>query len=396
MQLIRGKIHLKQIVADHYESLMEIHPQRILRPGIHLNIDKMLRCGTEGMGYRHYCCPTCTYERKIPFTCKSRFCPRCGVRQTEIWIERYTTLFAECEYQHVIFAPPHEFEYYFRADRRRYFNCLYDAVNRTLTDWYTFRRYLPGFLLVMHTFGRSMSWHVHIHVLITCGGLNEARTSWIAVDFIRHDILKDRFRKNFLSEISQLWETQNLSDIHKSCHGLFTNTYQKKVLRDVMGKTWYVHIGERLHDAERVVRYIGRYTKRPAIAESKILSYDGHTVAFTYKEHRMTHPTVETLSVSAFLERLFPHIPDMNFRIVRYAGFYANRVRGELLPIVFALKNSKRTYAEAKEHLAKLTCWWRRRVEEMIHIDPLICEICLIPLVLLDVVFFVRNPDPYG
>ncbi|MBV9481637.1 MAG: transposase [Acidobacteria bacterium] len=396
MQLIRGKIHLKQIVSDHFPAFSEGHPTQITRPGIPLNIDKMLKCGTEEMGYHHYRCETCTYERKVPHTCKSRFCPRCGVAQTDMWIERYTTLFAECAYQHVIFAPPHEFEDYFRVDRRRYLNCLYTVVNRTLSDWYTFRRYLPGFLLVMHTFGRSMSWHVHIHVLITCGGLNEARTGWIGVDFIRHDILKERFRNNFLTEISRLWQTQNPSDIPPGCGLLFRKRYQEKITTAVTGKTWYVHVGERLQDAGRVVRYIGRYTKRPAIAESKILGYDGYAVTFTYKEHRMTKPEVETLSAPQFLERLLPHIPDVNFRVVRYAGFYANRLRGTLLPLVFALKNSKRTYAEAKEHLAKLSCWWRRRVEAITRIDPLYCDICLIPLTLFSVVYSVRKADPYG
>ena len=396
MQLVRGNKYLKQIFSDHYQAFAQAHSSQIRRAGIPRNIDKMLRCGTEAMGCHLYRCPNCTYERKVPHTCKSRFCGRCGVRQTDIWIEQYTTLFAECEYQHVIFSPPHEFENYFRSDRKRYFNCLYAVVNRTLTDWYTYRRYLPGFMLVMHTFGRSLSWHVHIHVLITCGGLNEKRTSWIDVDFIKHDILKERFRDNFLSEIAHLWETQHLSEISKGLKGLFTDAYQKKVIHTVMDKTWYVHIGERLQDAQRVVRYIGRYTKRPAIAESKILGYDGKAVTYTFKEHRMTRAAVLTLSVDEFLMRLIPHIPDSNFRVVRYGGFYANRLRGQLLPVVFALKNSKRTYAQAKEHLAKLTCWWRRRIDAITHIDPLICDICLIPLTLFSVVYSVSNPDPYG
>jgi Putative transposase len=71
-----------------------------------------------------------------------------------------------------------------------------------------------------------------------------------------------------------------------------------------------VHVGERLQNATMVVRYIGRYTKRPAIAESKILGYDGKAVTYTFKEHRMTSAAVLTLSVDEFLMRLIPHIPD--------------------------------------------------------------------------------------
>src|SRR4051812_22315782 len=124
MQLVRGKKYLKQIFSDHFPTFLEEHPKQITRAGIPLNVAKMLACGTEEMGYHHYRCPRCSYERKVPHTCKSRFCSSCGVAQTDIWIERYTTLFAECEYQHVIFSPPHEFLTYFRVSRKRYFNCL--------------------------------------------------------------------------------------------------------------------------------------------------------------------------------------------------------------------------------------------------------------------------------
>ena len=181
-----------------------------------------------------------------------------------------------------------------------------------------------------------------------------------------------------------------------SRHFMFTPLFQSKLVKTVVGKIWFIWVGRSIANAFHAVSYVARYTKRPPIAESKILGYDGKSVTFTYKEHRMTRSEVETLSALEFLERLLPHIPDVNFRVVRYAGFYANRLRSSLLPIVFALKNSKRTYAQAKEHLSRLTCWWRRRVEAVIHIDPLICEICLIPLTLFSVVYSVRNPDPYG
>jgi Golgi nucleoside diphosphatase len=117
MQLLRGKKFLKQIFADWYEPFAKTHPTQIQRAGIPINVEKMLKCGTEEMGFHHFQCQNCRYEKKVPHTCKSRFCSSCGVRQTDIWIETYSTLFAQCEYQHVIFSPPHEFLNYFRAGR---------------------------------------------------------------------------------------------------------------------------------------------------------------------------------------------------------------------------------------------------------------------------------------
>ena len=260
MQLVRGK-YLKQIFADHYEAFAALHPKQIVRAGIPLNVGKMLKCGTEEMGFHVYQCPDCRYEKRVLHTCKSRFCSSCGVRQTDIWIETYATLFADCEYQHVIFSPPHEFLNYFRVGRKRYFNCLYEVVNQSLSDWFTYKHYFPGFMLVMHTFGRSLSWHVHIHVLLTCGGLNPKQTRWVTCNYIPHDYLKFHFKKRFLEAIQVLWNNENIEEIPEQLRVWFTPAYQQKIVQEVLKKTWYVNIGERLTDAKAVVKYIGRYTQ---------------------------------------------------------------------------------------------------------------------------------------
>ena len=138
MLVLRGKNTIKQIFSDHFASFVKKHPGRI-RPSIHINVDKIIKCGTEDMGFHLYKCDSCGGERKVPHTCKSRFCSSCGVKHTDTWIERYTSLFVNCEYQHVIFSPPHEFLLYFRIGRKKYFDALYRAVNRTLKDWYAVR-----------------------------------------------------------------------------------------------------------------------------------------------------------------------------------------------------------------------------------------------------------------
>jgi len=160
----------------------------------------------------------------------------------------------------------------------------------------------------------------------------------------------------------------------------------------VSSVTWYVNVGERLKNASFVIRYIGRYTKRPAIAESRIIGYDGKTVTFTFKEHRMTESATLTLPVFDFIARLIVHIPDQNFRIIRYFGFYSNRVRGKLLPKVFTILNQD--YQKAKEKLTNLGSWWRQRIERFTKFDPLICPTCLIPYVFISVVYITK--DTYG
>src|SRR4051794_22046643 len=104
MQLIRGK-KLKQIFLDHWPQFAKEHPA--LRPAIHKNVQKMLTCGTEAAGFHLYQCPQCGAEKRVAHTCKSRFCPSCGVGQTERWIQQYTILFANwAQLQRCCHQPP--------------------------------------------------------------------------------------------------------------------------------------------------------------------------------------------------------------------------------------------------------------------------------------------------
>jgi hypothetical protein len=378
---------LRKIFADNWEDFVKLYGPKI-RTGIFKNVDKMLKCQTDKMGYHEYRCPTCNKEKKVFHTCKSRFCPTCGIKQTELWITQYSTLFANCEYQHLTFSPPHEYDIYFQVLRKPFFNALYTAARLTLEDWYTYKGYLPGGMSIEHTFGRDCKWHVHLHMLITCGGLNKDKTKWITCQYIPHQFLKDHFKKHFLREVKLLWATLK-PEYTSSLRFLSSPSYQKRILREKVDKTWYVDIRERVKDPKKVVRYIGRYAKRPAIAESRITSYDGKMVTFTFKERRMTKPATMTLPVFEFMQRVIIHIPDTHFRVVRYFGFYANRTRGKVLPKAFAIL--KQDYEEAKNTLAHLGSWWREEVIRATKLDPLLCSVCLIPLECITVVYYTQT-----
>jgi hypothetical protein len=175
---------------------------------------------------------------------------------------------------------------------------------------------------------------------------------------------------------------------------LFGHSYQHTIIQRLLSITWYVYIGEKLSHAIFIIRYIGRYTKRPAIAESRITGYDGETVTFNFVDHKTDKLTFHTLPVEEFIGKLIRHIPGDNFRVIRYSGFYANRVRGELLPKVFTILNQD--YEKAILKLAALGSWWRKQIERFPKLDPLTCPVCLIPLELVSVVYATWSADAYG
>lgn len=210
--------------------------------------------------------------------------------------------------------------------------------------------------------------------------------------FIPHQVLRNNFRENFLAGMQTLWQNQLTDTVPLSCRFMFTPVYQSNVVQTVLGKIWFVWIGKKMDKAFKEVSYIARYTKRPPIAESNILAYDGDMVTFTFVEHKTQKQECLTLTAEDFMKLLIRHIPDNNFRVVRYYGLFANRVRGELLPRVFTLLGH--SYVQIKEAVEQLSSWWRRQLDFFNRLDPLICSVCLIPFELVSVMYVKK--DTYG
>jgi hypothetical protein len=118
------------------------------------------------------------------------------------------------------------------------------------------------------------------------------------------------------------------------------------------------------------VDYLGKYLKRPPIGETRIKHYDGKTVTYEYLDHYADTKEIMTLTVLEFIARLICHIPDKNFRNIRYYGFLSNRLRGELLPIVYKLIDMKNVIT------TKVYLPWRTMIQAAYRYDPLRCPLC--------------------
>lgn len=155
----------------------------------------------------------------------------------------------------------------------------------------------------------------------------------------------------------------------------FDNLYQK---------IWYVHVGERLANARFTVRYIGRYTKRPVLAQTRIKEYDGQSVAFEYHDKVTQEHKLATLPAKEFMVRLVRHIADKHFRQIRYYGLYASRGKKDDLDkarVILSLTLGKRI-----EPLS-----WRQRRKRQRGFDPLICGYCQAELKLVKLVYCSRD-----
>lgn len=327
MEFITGHITIKHILQhnNNWQHFYNKHKHRI-RDSVVENINKLLLCRTQELGFHKYQCPHCGETHTVPHSCKSRICSSCGKLATDRWIESSISQFPNTSYQHFVFTLPEELRDFILFNRKIMLNALFKLASLTVTSWTMKNKsYIPGITMVLHTFGRDLKFNPHIHMLITCGGLSLDYSKWINNHFIPHKALKPIWRYNVISFIRKSAKKHQLILPHSNLNSFLDNIYSK---------IWYVNLGRTLSNVRFTITYIGRYTKRPVIAESRILKYDGKFVTFSYEDQKSSKTCYVTLSVEDFIARLIRHIPDKGFRQIRYAGVFATRVRSKLIPVI--------------------------------------------------------------
>jgi len=369
MELITGSITIKHILQhnNNWYHFQEKYAHR-LRDAIPWNINKIFDCRTEKLGFHKYECLDCGTMLTVPHTCKSRLCSSCGTIATDNWISSSLNDFLNVPYQHLVFTIPALLRTLILYNRKLLLSQLFKSASETIISWTKKdKSYIPGVIMVLHTFGRDLKFNPHIHMLITCGGISLDKSQWIPCNFIPHQALKPIWRYQIITALRTLFK-KHLLTLPK--HPIFSsyssfNTF----LNALYNQTWYVSIGKKLSDVSSTIRYIGRYTKRPVIAETRIISYDYQFVEFFFEDHATDQKKFVKLTVEEFIGNLIRHIPDKYFRQIRYAGIFASRVKSSSLALA-------RTFLHHfKNSSCQILSWRDRRIRESGY-DPLLCPIC--------------------
>lgn len=371
-----NKYTIKQIFKDHWTEYLAKHPE--VPEYVRNEVKKVLNCrDPEKGGYAKFVCPDHPREYVIvPHSCKSRFCNVCGVWQTNKWINNVTSDFPQTSYWHITFTIPDYLWYFFHYQSNRpLLALLFQASAETVLGWFRRRGLLPAITSVLHTFGKKLNWNTHIHMITTAAGLGynkKGHPVWQEINYLPEDVLKKRWRAILLSILSQ-----------------HIDSSFKKMLFKI---NWYVHLGARLVNPEVTCKYIGRYSKRPVIAESRITDYDGNFVSFFYEDRQelgFKKKEFCRLTWEEFITRLIQHIPQPQFKMIRYYGILANTVRNKYQKIVFKLLNQVKKIADWLRWRARQIKYKKECHPELDSgIDPLVCRICGQELVLKELAFY--------
>ena len=306
---------LRTIIADHWESVKPIlgrHVPTEVKDSVASGVEKMLRCGTEANGFAQFRCPECGAIRVIAFKCKSRFCPDCGkVRAAEAAANAQGRLL-NVGHRHLTFSVPCELRPLLFENRKLLSVVAKAAAKATMHAVGTRCRAhapLPGVMATVHTFGRDLTFHVHVHVLCTEGGLRSDGV-WQPV----HIFPAQQYRR--------LWQYYLLKGLRKALKGDRSAAWRIGRLFAKHPTGFIVNVMSHYRNGRKAAAYCCRYTGRPPISARRIVDYDGRLVTISYTDYRDNTDKTLTLTASKFLLRLFAHVWPRYMRDVHYYGLY--------------------------------------------------------------------------
>lgn len=343
-------VELESIYSTlHWDSIVE-------------NVEKMINCREASNGFAEYICPNCFKKKKVPFTCKCRFCTSCGRRYIDEWVEKTVKNIFDVPHRHLVFTIPQELrEIIF--NNRLLIKDMADCASKAAMEALQSRGVdaVPGILSIVHTFGRNIKFNPHVHMLMTEGGLT-SDNQWIDIPFIPYGLLRKK------------WQYHLLTGLKFNLPKTRANSRLIDYLFKSQSKGFYVNGKSKMKSARYAARYIGRYMARPALAEHKITDYNGGMVTFWYVDHKTDKKVTEKIFVKEFIKRLIDHIPLKGFKMVRNYGLYSRCKKAISIEI---LQNCKRFIQKTFEFISgSRSLSWRERLIRSFGKDPLICSNC--------------------
>lgn len=296
--------------------------------------DKLSRCHTAQMGMHKMRCNDafCSNEMYQFHNCNNRNCPNCGGLKKEEWIENRVQELLPTAYYHLVFTLPHDLNPLILGNRKLLFKLLFDASSQTILSHAKDPRYLgatPSITMVLHTWGQDLSFHPHVHCIVSGGGFDGEK--WVNPKRKKNNFLfpetslQNQFKAIFLKQIQALPLEKQGIDV-------------EKIANDLQKKRWNVYAKAPFGTPSQVMEYLGRYTHKVAITRHRILSLTPETISFRYKDYAVANQQkTMTLTREEFLRRFEQHILPKKFTKIRHYGILQNHGKKARLDKIRAL-----------------------------------------------------------
>lgn len=297
-------------------------------------------CKTIEGGYTVYGCMNCEHTFHRYNKCKDRNCPICNNLKTELWVDNQQADLVDAPYYHLVITLPHELNNLVKENKKRLYSLLLKAASETVIELSIDPKYLggtPGITEVLHTWDQKLNYHVHCHAIVT--GLGLTKNNEIVYNkkddfFIPCKVLSDKFRGKFIDGLKRLYKKGLL--IIDGTPSIKYNSYSwKEYIDKLYSVRWVSFVKETFNGKGNAIEYLGRYTNKVAIGNSRIVSVTDNEVTFTYRGETGKQTEQMTLSNVEFVKRFLQHVLPSGFQKIRFYGFLASGIRRKKLEIIF-------------------------------------------------------------
>ena len=298
---------IKDIFLDYGPEYIQRFGERM--PADHRKvIGAIVNCRSGHYGASIYQCTQCGKNHVLYRCCGNRHCPNCQHHKSRQWLQ--TQLDRQLPGHHfmITFTVPEKLRPFIRSHQRICYAAMFAASSQTIKMLAADPKYigadLPGFFGVLHTWGRQMPYHPHIHYVVPGGAFSKSNGNWYCsrIDFFlpvkaMSNIFKAKFR-----------------DLMKNCK------LYHQIPAEVWKQDWIVNC-KAVPTSEHSIKYLAAYVFKVAISNSRIVKVQNRQVFFKYRKPKSRRWRTMSLDVIEFMRRFLQHVLPTGFMKVRYYGF---------------------------------------------------------------------------
>ena len=360
----RPRLELAEIVRGHRDALERARSLRIEQQRA---LSAIALCRTAALGGHLDVCTECGDQKPSYNSCRNRHCPKCQALAQEKWVAARLDRVLPVPHFHVVFTLPAALRPLAAFRPKVIYELLFETASATLLEVGRGPKLGArlGITAVLHTWTRQLELHPHLHCVVTGGGLALDGTRWVRA---RQDyllpvrVLGAVFRGKFLAALRRE-HAQNAFDgfdVFADPQGF------ERLCSSITRLPWVVYSKKPFAGPDQVFRYLGRYTHRVGIANSRLVEADSARVTFRTKDGKTI-----TLSPVEFLTRFVQHVLPKGFVKIRHYGLLAASNVKTLLQRARALLSVVRPVSD----LPTATTW----IEILLALtgrDILCCALC--------------------
>lgn len=306
--------------------------------------DAIVNCRTKALGGHLEQCNACGHERNAYNSCRNRSCPKCQALARANWMESRAAELLPIPYFHIVLTVPNEIGSIALQNQRVVYDILFQAGVRTLQELAADPKHMGaeiGVLSILHSWGQRMGYHVHLHCVVTGGGISPDATQWIPCKrtkdgvpyFVHERVISRKFRGKFIHFLKKANQAGKL-EFHGNMESLSRSAAFEHHLHRAVKHDWVVSVKPPFGGPKQVLCYLARYTNRVAISNDRLITVRDGRVFFSWKDYANDGERKTTsFKTCEFIRRFLLHVLPSGFRKIRHSGFMANRNRDAKLKL---------------------------------------------------------------